>query len=86
MIGIVSDGHGRPHFMLGGGLAVEGGVAVSTGAGPGTVNTGFNGELNCSAIFINGSLSSNGSQSSVQGGVNIIGAEIGCSAGGSYTW
>jgi hypothetical protein len=87
-IGLAYDGGSLPHLSIGAGLGLEFGVSATVGGGPGTVNTGWNGQLSCSAGLLNGSLTSDGNDAhaGLSGGVNVVPGEAGCNAGGSYTW
>jgi hypothetical protein len=74
-------------LSLGLSIALEAGVAVTVGGGPGRVDTGLNGQLSCSAGPYYGGMTSDGiSGTGFEAGFNVLPAQLGCNAGGSYTF
>ncbi len=86
--GIAYDGNGLPHFSIGYGIALEAGVAITAGGSPGKVGTGWYGQFSCSAGPYYGSFNVNrdSGQGSGEGGFNVLPAQLGCNAGGGYTF
>ena len=85
VVGIEADDSGV-YLMLGYRIGKEFGGSTGVGGGPGSVTRGGSGVAECSWGLAQGSIDSNGTNSSLSAGINLMPLKAGCSSGADYVF
>lgn len=87
-VGLTSGDNGDVHFSIGYGLGLDVGVNAGEVRGTGDVSTGLTGNLSCAAGPVGGGLGTdgNGQYGGAYAEINYLPTELGCEAGGGYTF